>query len=291
MLYHTASAAITGQRFLTMPKTFLTLDLEDQSRKIRTIQKFAIWRMPQTKVQAQFQNEKLCSIQNTLRHATRPLARMAGGTMNTFRQKPCTALLSNFFPILDYLSKKTDIRDALEARERISTVDALKPHLSQSKKRGGTANKFEKLLPLLTRKATETRRGSRTMETRRTHCQPGRIRTKGHHGSFIRLRRHVRREPEKITIVKHYLDLKPDTRAAFHHLYRAGFGKREHEGQDTDEMPKEDVIEHAMSDWASTVLFAPKKNGNLRFCADHGKLNAMIVRSKYLLRRMYECTD
>lgn len=56
-------------------------------------------------------------------------------------------------------------------------------------------------------------------------------------------------------------------------------------------MLKEGVIEPAMSEWASPVVFAPKKDEKLRFCVDYRKVNAMTVRDTYPLPRMDECID
>ena len=54
---------------------------------------------------------------------------------------------------------------------------------------------------------------------------------------------------------------------------------------------KEGFIEPAQSKWAAPVLFAPKKDGKLRFCVDYRKLNTMTVRDSYPLSRMNDCID
>lgn len=54
-------------------------------------------------------------------------------------------------------------------------------------------------------------------------------------------------------------------------------------------MLKEGVVEPAISNWASPVLFAPKRDGRLRFCADYRKRNATTVRDTYPLPWMDEC--
>ena len=43
-----------------------------------------------------------------------------------------------------------------------------------------------------------------------------------------------------------------------------------------------------MSEWSTPVLFAPKKDGKLRFCIDYRKLNSMTTKDTYPLPRMDE---
>lgn len=66
---------------------------------------------------------------------------------------------------------------------------------------------------------------------------------------------------------------------------------RDHQVQETDRMLGEDVFEPAMSELASSVMFAARKDGNARFSVDYGKLNAMTVRDTNPLPRMDECVD
>ena len=51
------------------------------------------------------------------------------------------------------------------------------------------------------------------------------------------------------------------------------------------------VIEPAMPEWASPLVFVPKKDGNMQFCVDYWKLNAVTVRYSYPLPRMDECIE
>lgn len=51
------------------------------------------------------------------------------------------------------------------------------------------------------------------------------------------------------------------------------------------------VIESAQSDWASTVVFAPKKDGTLGVCIDYRKINAVTVCDPYQPPQMDECVD
>lgn len=58
-----------------------------------------------------------------------------------------------------------------------------------------------------------------------------------------------------------------------------------------DEMLKEDVVEPCESAWSSPVLLTPKKNGQLRFCLDSRKLNAITKKDAYSLPYISEILD
>lgn len=58
-----------------------------------------------------------------------------------------------------------------------------------------------------------------------------------------------------------------------------------------DEMLKEDVVEPCESPWSSPVLLTPKKNGELRFCLDSRKLNAITKKDAYSLPYISEILD
>ena len=66
---------------------------------------------------------------------------------------------------------------------------------------------------------------------------------------------------------------------------------REHEKAEIDNMLKAGVIEPSSSEWASPIVFGPKKDGKLRFCVDYRKLNALTIRDSYHIPRMDECID
>ena len=51
------------------------------------------------------------------------------------------------------------------------------------------------------------------------------------------------------------------------------------------------VIKLATAEWASPVVFFPKKDGTMRFCVDYRKLNAVTVRDSYPVPRMDESID
>ena len=51
------------------------------------------------------------------------------------------------------------------------------------------------------------------------------------------------------------------------------------------------VIEPTSAEWASPVVFVPKKDGTMPFCVDYRKLNGVTARDSYPLPRMDECID
>lgn len=58
-----------------------------------------------------------------------------------------------------------------------------------------------------------------------------------------------------------------------------------------DEMLQQDVVEPCESPWSSPVLLTPKKNGELRFCLDSRKLNAITKKDAYSLPYISEILD
>lgn len=58
-----------------------------------------------------------------------------------------------------------------------------------------------------------------------------------------------------------------------------------------DELLKQGFIRPSSSPWASPVLFAKKKDGQLRLCTDYRSLNAITVRNKYPIPRIDEILD
>lgn len=89
----------------------------------------------------------------------------------------------------------------------------------------------------------------------------------------------------------HRIELEPGSRPIHQQPYRAGPTQREHERREIDKMLKAGVIEPAKTEWASPIVFAPKKDGQLRFCIDYRRLNALTIRDSYPIPRMDECID
>lgn len=149
--YHTLSVAVTGQRSLTQPNTSFTFGVEDRSRKIRTTWKATTQPMFQGKVQRKCPTERLCSVQNIFRLATKHLTVTASRIMYTFLHKLFNVLQSKVSPCPIFFSKNNVVGQALEATEMVITIDALKPHLVQSRERDG----LPRFSTVLTRTAIE----------------------------------------------------------------------------------------------------------------------------------------
>ena len=56
-------------------------------------------------------------------------------------------------------------------------------------------------------------------------------------------------------------------------------------------MLRAEIIEPTSAEWASPVVFVPKKDGTMPSCVDYRKLDAATVRDSYTLPRMDECMD
>ena len=95
----------------------------------------------------------------------------------------------------------------------------------------------------------------------------------------------------EISATKHHIRLIEGARPFKSAPYRAGPKTRELEEEEVRRQLEAGVIEPSNSEWAAPVLFAPKKDGKLRFCIDYRKLNTMTVKDSYPLPRMDECID
>lgn len=73
--------------------------------------------------------------------------------------------------------------------------------------------------------------------------------------------------------------------------YRMSPEKQRVLGEQLDDMLREHVVEQCESPWSSPVLLTPKKNGELRFCLDSRKLNAVTTKDAYSIPYISEILD
>ena len=90
----------------------------------------------------------------------------------------------------------------------------------------------------------------------------------------------------EITATKHSIRLIEGARPSQSAPYLAGPKTRELEKEEVRRQLEAGLIEESNSEWAAPVLFAPEKDGELRFCIDYRKLNSMTVKDSYPLPRM-----
>lgn len=94
----------------------------------------------------------------------------------------------------------------------------------------------------------------------------------------------------RTTLITHSIDT-GDAAPIRQRYYRMPLEKQRALVEQLDEMLKEDVVEPCESAWSSPVLLTPKKNGQLRFCLDSRKLNAITKKDAYNLPYISEILD
>lgn len=95
----------------------------------------------------------------------------------------------------------------------------------------------------------------------------------------------------KINTFEHHIELQSGTKPICSQTYREGPKQHAVSQAEIDRMLEMGVIERAQSPWASPVVFAPKKDGTLRFCTDYRRLNSVTIRDTYPTPKMDECMD
>lgn len=68
--------------------------------------------------------------------------------------------------------------------------------------------------------------------------------------------------------------------------YRAGPAARQSAAKKINRMLKEDIIEPITTEWASPIVFPPKKDGSLRCCVYYEKLSTVTVKDSYPFTHM-----
>ena len=95
----------------------------------------------------------------------------------------------------------------------------------------------------------------------------------------------------EITATEHRIELRDGTKPIRQMPYRQGLAMRDLATGEIRKMLEHGVIEPAASEWASPIVFVPKKDGTKRFCIDYRKLNAVTKPDAYPLPRIDDCLD
>lgn len=73
--------------------------------------------------------------------------------------------------------------------------------------------------------------------------------------------------------------------------YKADPRQRKLKKNKIDQMLKVGVAKPVTTEWASPIIFVPKKDGSLWFCAGYRGLNAVTERERYPILRMDASID
>lgn len=99
-------------------------------------------------------------------------------------------------------------------------------------------------------------------------------------------------QPEGITAVKHQIALSPPDAPPKHSApYRAGSKQLEFEREKATQMENAGVADAAVTEGASPIVFAPKKDEFFYFGVNYRRLNDVTVLVCYPIPRMDECID
>lgn len=95
-----------------------------------------------------------------------------------------------------------------------------------------------------------------------------------------------------VNVAKHRIVLNHTDAPPVHSTpYRAGPKQWKLEREEIEKMRDADVAEPIVREWASSIVFVPKKHGSLEFCVDYRRLNAFAEKDSYSLPWMEECID
>ena len=87
------------------------------------------------------------------------------------------------------------------------------------------------------------------------------------------------------------IDLEPDTKPVHQPIYKLSPLELEEAKKQIEYMLEHGFIRPSESPWGAPVLFAPKKDGGLRFCIDYRWLNKKTIRNRYPLLLPEEMMD
>ena len=96
--------------------------------------------------------------------------------------------------------------------------------------------------------------------------------------------------PGRTTLGKHYINV-GDVVPVQQKPYRIPYSQRELVKKELNRMLEARVIKPSTSPWASPITLVPKKDGDVRFCVDHRKLNWLARFDVYPMPRIKEMID
>ena len=96
--------------------------------------------------------------------------------------------------------------------------------------------------------------------------------------------------PGGVVEVEHAIET-GDTTPISQHPRRVPFALRPEIARMVQEMLEQRVIEESSSPWASPVVLVKKKNGDLQFCVDYRRLNAVTRKDVFPLPRIDDLLD
>lgn len=83
----------------------------------------------------------------------------------------------------------------------------------------------------------------------------------------------------------------PDVWSLLSAPYRAGMRNIDFDWEEIEKLLQMHLVEPDQTEWASLIEFAPEKDGALRFCKDHRKINAVNLSDSYPIQRIDEWID
>lgn len=94
---------------------------------------------------------------------------------------------------------------------------------------------------------------------------------------------------KKKSVANHYINLNPPNAPPNNAApYRAGPQQRQLEKEELEQILKVCKAGPNTTEWASPLVFVPKKDRSLRFWVDHRRLNAVTVGESYAISKMDE---